>query len=211
MGIIILLCLFIIIYYNYYIKESMINYQINDKKFKVYDKFNNYHNASELLYEIDKRIHILLSHLNMKYSLNNTSPTLQIKINYLIFKYKSNNIKENFPNTYLGYGKKPDSSFTLNKQIIAICLRHEKTKKLHDINELMFVSIHELAHMGNVDKNGLLYGHNKSFWCLFKFLLHEAEEIGIIKNKDYQNNKIEYCNTTIHANPYFDNINNCFK
>lgn len=204
-----LLCLLILlIFYYIFFHESMINYTIKDKQFKVYNKFDNYHNASELLYEIDKRINKLLYHLYNKYIIkpNNLPIILNINIEYLLDRYKYDNIKENFPISYIGYGKKPDSSYTLNKKIIAICLRHEKTKKLHDINDLMFVTLHELAHMGN--KNN--YGHKKPFWCFFKFLLHESEEIGIIQNINYHKNNIEYCNTTIHANPFFDKIPNCF-
>ena len=70
------------------------------------------------------------------------------------------------------------------KEKLAFCLN--TTKKGHeaiDINTLTFVALHELAHVATVE-----VGHTENFWRNFKFLLHEAEEIGIYNVVDYVKN-----------------------
>lgn len=193
----------IIIYilWEYVLKESMVSHQVNDKVFKVYDKFNNYDTAGKMLYEIDSRIGKLLNHLDYKYLQSDKyeiNKTLKERLTRLIKNYNDDHLKENFPSEYKGYGKKPDSSFTLNKKKLAICLRDENTKKFHDMNDIMFVVIHEIAHIINPT-----FGHPKSFWQYMKFLIHEAVEIGIYKPFNYSKKHIKYCNTMLKANPYY--------
>ena len=61
------------------------------------------------------------------------------------------------------------TSYSLNKgEKIVFCLRSEETKQLHDINIIMFVAIHELAHVMSVT-----IGHNEEFYTNFRFLLQE--------------------------------------
>lgn len=185
------------------IKETMVSYKIMDKEFQVYDKFKNYDKAGTMLYEIDYKINLLLKHLEKKYILSHghgIDPVLRNRLINLIKTYKSEHLKENFPITKFK-GIKPDSSYTLNKKKLSICLRDEDTKKFHNINDIMFVCIHELAHIVNPT-----FGHPKSFWVYMKFLLHEASLIGIYHPEDYYKNNKKYCNTELKANPYFYNI-----
>ena len=55
-------------------------------------------------------------------------------------------------------------------------------QKIVKKNTLMFVALHELAHVISVT-----IGHNDEFWTDFKFLLKEAWEIGIYKKQDFKN------------------------
>lgn len=99
----------------------------------------------------------------------------------------------------------PTSEFTAyseNKgEKIAFCLDKKKSGKggLIDPNTLMFVAIHELAHVASAS-----VGHTDEFWKNFKFLLVEAEKIGIYKPVDYKANSQEYCGMEITDNPYYD-------
>lgn len=201
-----ILCLLIILFilYEYGFKESMVSHKIKEKEFQVYDKFQNYDIAGKLLYDIDARILKLLDHLDTKYIKTNStklSNTLKNRLKKMITQYKTNHLKENFPSSMNIGGKKPDSSFTLNKKNMAICLRDDHTKQFHDINDIMFVCIHEMAHIINPT-----YGHPKSFWLYMKFLLHESVEIGIYIPKNYGKKNIKYCNTFLKANPYYYNM-----
>ena len=63
----------------------------------------------------------------------------------------------------------------------------------------MFVIIHELAHVASES-----IGHTDEFWKNFKFLLIEAEKIGIYKPIDYKTNPKNYCGMEITDNPYYD-------
>jgi predicted metal-dependent hydrolase len=81
------------------------------------------------------------------------------------------------------------TSFSVNKgEEIALCLKSKKTGSLHQINLLMYVTIHEMAHVACPE-----IGHGELFKKIFKFLCEQSIKIGIYKYDDYQNNPIEYC------------------
>ena len=79
--------------------------------------------------------------------------------------------------------------------------KKEGKNKLHDINTMMFVVIHELAHIMNNR-----WGHTKSsnFWELFKFMLINGIEIGIYEPINYAIDPIVYCGLEITYNPIYD-------
>jgi hypothetical protein len=83
---------------------------------------------------------------------------------------------------------------------IALCLnkRKEDNNQLIDPNTLMFVALHELAHLTTTT-----IGHNDEFWTNFKYLLTHAVAAGVYEPIDYKENKTDYCGMTIHDNPYF--------
>ena len=99
----------------------------------------------------------------------------------------------------------PTSEYTAyseNKgEKIAFCLDKNKNGKggLIDSNTLMFVAIHELAHVASES-----IGHTDEFWRNFKFLLQEAEKINIYVPVDYKKEPKEYCGMDITDNPYYD-------
>jgi hypothetical protein len=98
----------------------------------------------------------------------------------------------------------PTSEFTAyseNKgRKIAFCLNKKKDNdsNLIDENTLMFVAIHELAHVSSIS-----IGHTEEFWTNFKFLLGEAKNAGIYMPIDYSKTNQEYCSMNITDNPYF--------
>lgn len=99
----------------------------------------------------------------------------------------------------------PTSQYTAyseNKgEKLAFCLDKNKNGKggLIDDNTLMFVAIHELAHVASES-----IGHTDEFWRNFKFLLQEAEEMSIYTPIDYKKNPKNYCGMEITDNPYYD-------
>ena len=66
--------------------------------------------------------------------------------------------------------------------------KRDGTNHLVDKNTLLYVTIHELAHI--MTKS---VGHTKEFWDNFKYLLEEAITNGIYQPKDYQHNPKQYC------------------
>jgi len=91
------------------------------------------------------------------------------------------------------------TSYSVDKgKELSICLRNKDTKEIHQINILMFVCIHEMAHL--MSKS---YGHNAEFNKNFKILLEKAISLGIYSNKDYSKENVEYCGMTIDNNPLF--------
>jgi predicted metal-dependent hydrolase len=81
------------------------------------------------------------------------------------------------------------TSFSVNKgEEIALCLKSKKTGSMHDINLMMYVTIHEMAHIACPE-----IGHGDLFKKIFKFLCEQSIEIGIYKYDNYDNNPVEYC------------------
>jgi hypothetical protein len=86
------------------------------------------------------------------------------------------------------------TSYTVNKgEKIYFCLRAKVINTIHDMNTLLYVVIHEMAHIACPE-----YGHTPLFYTVFKFLLKVAVEIGIYKSIDYRINPQNYCGMTIN-------------
>jgi hypothetical protein len=94
------------------------------------------------------------------------------------------------------------TSFTIDKEYMHICLRtRDSSEQLYDLNTLIYVVIHELAHMGNYDSNGNpIEGHGLQFVEKFRFLLQQAIKLGIYSYQDYSKTPKEYCGITISKN-----------
>lgn len=86
------------------------------------------------------------------------------------------------------------TSFSMNKgEIISFCLRvKENPIKIHPVNVLMFVTIHELAHVASEE-----YGHGKEFYDNFEWLLNKAEEGGFYFKEDFNAKPFVYCGVKI--------------
>ena len=92
-----------------------------------------------------------------------------------VSEYKeNNNVKKLFTN-WSGYLEEIDSledprsfAYNVNKgEQISICLINKKTNTLNQYNEIMYVVLHELAHIMTED-----YSHNAEFWKQFEFLVN---------------------------------------
>ena len=88
-------------------------------------------------------------------------------------------IRDNFKILHPRFGNVPlyegDSSFTEDKKTITLCLRDPQSGSVYDMNTLMYVSLHELAHIitKEYDEHGPEYKKN------FKMLLDHAQKLGI--------------------------------
>lgn len=81
------------------------------------------------------------------------------------------------------------TSYSVNKgEILVFCLRSKRTYKIHDFNDLLYVAIHEIAHIGCPE-----IGHTQLFFKINKFLINKAIEKGIYKYVDYSRSAREYC------------------
>ena len=94
------------------------------------------------------------------------------------------------------------TSYTTDKgKIIALCLREKQSgkNKLHDIDLVKFVLLHEIAHIVTVS-----YSHDSSFWINFKFLLNFCEKYNLYTSVDYAKKNEMYCGLIIEYNPVYD-------
>ena len=81
------------------------------------------------------------------------------------------------------------TSYSINKgEELVFCIRDKKKYKIHDINELLYVAIHEIAHIGCPE-----IGHTELFYKINIYLLERAIEKKIYKYEDYNKNPREYC------------------
>jgi hypothetical protein len=93
------------------------------------------------------------------------------------------------------------TTYTVDKTDMHICLRTRNSEeKLYDTNTLMYVCIHEIAHMCNYTQNGEpIIGHGSEFKMIFKFLIDNAIKIGIYKYVDYTVAPVDYCGIIINT------------
>jgi predicted metal-dependent hydrolase len=175
----------------------------NRSLFSVLKKYDNKDNAKHILQTIDRNLLALINKFNYKYSnidslnASNKKKKLLKFIKHKLNKtYKSSSLQENFPKIA---GK--EVSYNVDKgNVISLCLRHyDNPEKFHDMNDLMFVAIHEVAHSCNES-----YGHDTKFWKVFRILLEVAVENNLYKNINYQNMNKNYCSMAISYSPMFD-------
>jgi hypothetical protein len=126
-------------------------------------------------------------------------------------KYKTDNDRNYFIEM-LKYNYKPSilseaavdkryTTYTVDKQDMHVCLRtRDQQEKLYDVNLLMYVVLHELAHLCNYDRDkNPIQGHGKEFKDIFKFLVKESIDIGIYEYTNYAETPVEYCNIVISS------------
>ena len=202
--IIIAIIILIIFNSNSLFLDTFLDYNINGKIYKVLDDNTESEKAAKILNKIDEQLIKLIKFIEHKYknldNIKNINDKKKNIIKTIIMRlhttYNSGSIKENFPDTA---GK--EVSYNLNKGgEISICLRNfTDPTEFHQFNDILFVSIHELAHSCNVS-----YGHDLSFWYIFRFLLENAIEANIYSNVNYKKNNVNYCSMKITYNPIFD-------
>jgi hypothetical protein len=95
--------------------------------------------------------------------------------------------------------KSSDTSYSENKgQRVVVCLR-DKTRPpypLIDINTIMFVMLHEMAHLMTET-----IGHTPEFWANFKRILGDGIKVGIYTQANYAQNPVSYCGMKITDSP----------
>ena len=162
-----------------YVKSDVDNIEymvrnLNDKK-----------TAANMLANIKQNIFRLVQHLS-----RSSYPEYKEYIKNLAMRIKNVDIKESSP--YSQY-----TSYSVNKgEQLVFCLRSKVTNDLHEMNIIMFVAIHELAHIACPE-----IGHTNLFKKIFIFLLKVANEVGIYKYVNYALTPLEYCGLHINETP----------
>lgn len=161
-----------------YVKSSI------DKNDYLVQSMPDKERAADLLASIRQKTDMLVEHIVK-------SAPGDARADRLIKKYDSKRIREGVDNPKY-------TSYSVNKgEQIVFCLRsRDNTKELEDINTMIFVALHELAHICTVST-----GHTDEFWENFKWLLEEAVNIGVYKDTDYSKKPVEYCGVKITDNP----------
>jgi hypothetical protein len=144
-----------------------------------------------ILSEINKRVEKLIKHLVINFKDSDKY--------YFIKK-----LKENYSPSVLSEAAIDAryTTYTINKEEMHICLRTRDTNEdIYDINLLMYVVLHELAHLCNYDKNGYaIQGHGEEFRTIFKFLVIESIKLNIYEYDNYGEKPKEYCGIIVSTN-----------
>lgn len=141
--------------------------------------------AADLLANVGKRLNKLVKSLAI--AMPNDG-----RIQRLENRFKPEKISETISNTN-------HTSYSVNKgEKIVFCIRSKDEKEeLIDINTILFVGIHELAHVMTES-----IGHTDEFWNNMKLLLKFAVKKKIYEYVDYNAQPVPYCGTTITDSPY---------
>lgn len=90
------------------------------------------------------------------------------------------------------------TSYSENKgERIVVCLRDkQKPYPLVDENTVMFVVLHEMAHLMTTT-----IGHTPEFWANFRRILKDAIGAGVYQEVNYTREPVEYCGMKITSSP----------
>ncbi len=186
--VILFIILTLIIIYSEVLTEAFeaIQMKANDNKYYYVQNYNNNKDAANTLSKLVNTSLSLIDYLGTKHPNNDGVIRLKEKFNPV-------NVRE-------AEHEDNTTSYTVNKgEMMHLCLRQKNNNKtIHEHNLLMFVIIHELAHI--MSKS---IGHNNEFYNNFKFLLQESASMGIYKPVNFENNPVKYCGMNVTNNPYY--------
>ena len=179
---IIIILYFIISKIVFYNKSEYLKSNTNDKYYLVKDTKNKY-DKIDLIDKLFNSLNVLLEELK-----NSNYDFKDIDIEEIQEKIKNSEILENITDS--------DTSYTVNKgEKIILCLADRENDNLYSYNLLMYVLIHELAHILNTT-----YGHDDNFKKTFRFILEKAIELNLYTYEDYKNNPVNYCGLILNTN-----------
>lgn len=145
--------------------------------------------AADLMATLRLRLSTLMDNLKQRYP---TKPQVQ-------------RLVQNFvPDPRRFLESTPDAkhtSYSVNKgEQVHFCLRQrDPSEQLVDENVMVFVAIHEMAHMITES-----IGHEPEFWNNFGWLLREAEHMNLYRPQDFKSHPVMYCGVTITDSPKYD-------
>lgn len=94
------------------------------------------------------------------------------------------------------------TSYSVNKgEKIHLCLRQRegRDESLVEENVMVFVALHEMAHV--ITKS---VGHGPDFWNNFGWLLKQAEAAKVYEYQDFKARPVAYCGLHITDSPSYD-------
>ena len=186
-SVIFCIILFIVLYFSitYYNNRNHTYVKADDgNEYRVQIAEDNKESAN-LLSDAITRVKTLLEHLKK-------SESQDIRTKTLLSRFNPDNITENDPQEM----KSGVTSYTVNKgEKIVVCLR-QRNNNFVEINTLMYVIIHELAHICDLTSEQ----HDEKFWNNFEWLLEHAVNIGIYNYVDYSKDQEPYCGMNITSN-----------
>ena len=179
--VLILICFYLVYHYNNEKGLTKVVSNVDNEEYTVQIKDDS-KEAADLIAKIKKRLIILLEHLKKTYGNSDK------RVSLLESNFRPDAIKEGVQTP--GY-----TSYSVNKgEQIILCLRNKDS--LVDINTMMFVVLHEFAHLATES-----IGHTTEFWDNFIWILEESINIGIYTKQEFEKKSVEYCGMDITSSP----------
>lgn len=149
-----------------------------DNRVYLVRKFPDSQKAADFLAEINIRLSKLVKHMMAKHPDNKD-------VEQLYKNFNPDAVSEGSVDS--GY-----TSYSVNKgEKLILCIR-QRDGSFVDKNIVMYVAIHELAHIMTSE-----IGHTPTFWSNFKILLNEAIAMGLYHKVDYNSKPQDYCGIKI--------------
>jgi hypothetical protein len=188
----IILFLFSLYIYKSYTSNDVIKITLENKKDYIVRNLQDSKIAAETLDKIKNNLILLVDNIiknnNIKLS-DIPNPNYNDYLIKIKHKLKTVRISESSVDTSY-------TSYSVNKgEELVFCIRSKIDGKIHNMNELMYVAIHEIAHIGCPE-----VGHTELFKEINYYLLNKAKEYKIYNYINYINNPIEYCGLTLNNN-----------
>jgi hypothetical protein len=141
--------------------------------------------GAELLCRIRKNLTSVVEKFKQDPNYSNDPPYQRLIARFNPEVFQENDIESN------------STSYSENKgEKIVVCLRDKTTKELVDENTIMFVILHEMAHLMTTT-----IGHTPEFWANFRRILHDGVSVGIYKAVNYSHSPVLYCGMRITDSP----------
>lgn len=193
-----LLLISITIFYIYLETKALdvtyVKSTVDNKSYLVRDLLDK-QDAANMLANIANNLTILLEYMLEDNNFKNYSKDDQDGIKRIRTNYNPEKIYESTTNNKY-------TSYSINKgEKLIFCIRAKNaSNKLVNLNTMMFVAIHELAHLMS-----LSIGHTDEFWTNMKFLIGEGIKAKVYIHEDYSKKPVSYCGTQITDSPYNPN------
>ena len=185
LTIIMIMIIFVIyaIYYKIqYRGMTYVRSDIDDKLYLVRDRSDRHH-ACNMLARLRQNIFKLVNHVKAN---RDKHQSMDPYILQLFNRIQNVIIRENS-------SRSKYTSYCINKgEEIVFCLRIRKHGKLHDINLLMYVVIHEISHVACPEE-----GHTDLFNQIFEFLCRIGITMGLYKKIPFNDSPVDYCGMMI--------------
>jgi hypothetical protein len=172
--------------------------------YRVHTSHADAQKAADVMAQINQRAVMLMRHLRGKYARGTPEGSglppgswdkRAAATRRLLNRYNPDNLAENSPLDPSG-----DTSYTIDKgSVLALCLRSREDHNLHDFDTLMFVALHEMAHIATD-----VTDHPPEFWSTFRWLLDEARDARIFAAPDFNRYPTTYCGMLVRHNPQYD-------
>jgi len=180
-----IILLFIIVIYFYFNKTNVVRVTNSNKKTYLVRNVPDKELAVTTLSKMEDNLKLLIKRLMSDPSVISNSEMYEY-ITTINDKIDSVEIQESTADSM-------HTSYSLNKgELLVFCIRSKETFKIHDMNELMYVAIHEIAHIGCPE-----VGHTDLFYKINTYLIDKAIQYGIYKYVDYSLNNVDYCGMTL--------------